>query len=190
MDEMHDRLRSARISAGYPDASAAALALGVKASTYISHENGTRGFRPDSAEKYARRFQVSVAWLLYGTSPQNTEAANGFAESRVREIDMSEYKSLIEIDNNSGPISTFVVENGVEGSGILPGAIAVIDMNAKPDAGDYVLANLRDEQLAASYQIVGRLFGNYLSGGPHEPAQEITDAIQIRGKIIRVINQF
>lgn len=64
--EMHDRLRAARQNAGYANATEAADALNVKQQTYLAHENGHRGFKPDSAEKYARRFSVSLEWLLTG----------------------------------------------------------------------------------------------------------------------------
>src|SRR5207253_160280 len=47
-------------------ARAAAAALGVKEPTYIGHENGQRGFKRDSADHYARKFHVSLEWLLTG----------------------------------------------------------------------------------------------------------------------------
>ena len=62
-----DRLRIAREKAGYETATDAAAALGISRSTYIGHENGARGYRADSAATYAKKFKVSVEWLLYGT---------------------------------------------------------------------------------------------------------------------------
>ena len=66
MSEMHERLAQARKEAGYKTARAAAAALGVKEPTYIGHENGARGFKRDSADHYARKFHVSLEWLLTG----------------------------------------------------------------------------------------------------------------------------
>lgn len=66
---MTDRLRSARESAGYTDATAAALAFGWKPPTYLAHENGSRGLRPDVARRYARAFGVNPEWLLFGRGP-------------------------------------------------------------------------------------------------------------------------
>lgn len=66
MTEMHERLAQARKEAGYKTARAAAAALGVKEPTYIGHENGLRGFKRDSADQYARKFHVSLEWLLTG----------------------------------------------------------------------------------------------------------------------------
>lgn len=64
--EKKDRLRQARKKAGYPTASAAAEALGVNNTTYTSHENGHRDFDDDMAAKYAKRFGVDPAWLVFG----------------------------------------------------------------------------------------------------------------------------
>lgn len=64
MSEIHERLAQARKDAGFKTATDAAKALGVNRLTYIGHENGHRGFRKDSAEVYARKFDVSLEWLL------------------------------------------------------------------------------------------------------------------------------
>jgi hypothetical protein len=61
----YDRLREARVAAGYNDPATAAMALGVPAVTYYSHENGTRGL-VRNARKYAEFFRVSLDWLLTG----------------------------------------------------------------------------------------------------------------------------
>ncbi|MGN6539144.1 MAG: LexA family protein [Mesorhizobium sp.] len=61
-----DRLKQARIDAGYQNAREAADALGVNYTTYGQHENGTRNIPARSAERYARKFKVSLEWLLTG----------------------------------------------------------------------------------------------------------------------------
>lgn len=63
--EIGERLKIARKAAGFTSASDAATALGVKYPTYAGHENGSRGV-VRAAEKYARRFHVSLDWLLRG----------------------------------------------------------------------------------------------------------------------------
>lgn len=62
--DQHERLRRARIDAGFKSAAAAADAFGWKISTYRHHENSTRGFGQDHAKAYGRAFNVSPAWLL------------------------------------------------------------------------------------------------------------------------------
>jgi SOS-response transcriptional repressor LexA len=64
--QIHDRLLKARIRAGFASAAAAAESLGVNRFTYTQHENGTRGIKQVTAERYARRFGVSLSWLLTG----------------------------------------------------------------------------------------------------------------------------
>lgn len=64
--ELHERLAAARQSAGYESAADAARALGVSYPTYAGHENGSSGFRHKTAAIYARKFGVSLEWLLTG----------------------------------------------------------------------------------------------------------------------------
>jgi phage repressor protein C with HTH and peptisase S24 domain len=78
MNEPHDRLRAARIAAGYDSAPAAAEALGVKAPTYMGHENGSRGFA-SSVDQYARRFGTTPEWLLWGRGSPPKGAPKVFA---------------------------------------------------------------------------------------------------------------
>lgn len=61
-----DRLKNARISAGFSSGAEAARALGVSIPTYNSHESATRDFSDQYALKYARRFKVPVEWLVFG----------------------------------------------------------------------------------------------------------------------------
>lgn len=55
---------AARKAAGYETAADAAKALGMPYPTYAGHENGSSGFRHKTAAIYARKFRVSLEWLL------------------------------------------------------------------------------------------------------------------------------
>lgn len=66
MTTQSQRLKDARIKAGYDTASDAARALGVSVSTYSAHENGQNGLKLKFARKYAQKFKVSQSWLLTG----------------------------------------------------------------------------------------------------------------------------
>lgn len=72
--EPYERLKEARIAAKFPKASEAARALGVTESTYLGHENNSRQFDFDTAEKYGRKFGVRAAWLLNGEEPRSRRA--------------------------------------------------------------------------------------------------------------------
>ena len=66
MEAPGERLKAARIRAGHDTAKAAAESMGATVSTYIQHENGSRGFPANTAARYARFFSVKPEWLLYG----------------------------------------------------------------------------------------------------------------------------
>ncbi|ACA20230.1 putative phage repressor [Methylobacterium sp. 4-46] len=66
-----ERLRLARLAAGYRSARDAALRNGWPESSYRAHEAGTRTIGQDDAERYAARFrrdgvQVTAKGLLFG----------------------------------------------------------------------------------------------------------------------------
>jgi SOS-response transcriptional repressor LexA len=59
-----NRLKQARIDAGFESAADAARAFGWPEPAYRHHENGTRGYGADAAKKYGRAFKVKPGWLL------------------------------------------------------------------------------------------------------------------------------
>lgn len=64
--EIYERLALAREQRGYATAADAADALGIPRPTYFGHENGARGFKLDSAIRYASFFRCNLSWLLTG----------------------------------------------------------------------------------------------------------------------------
>lgn len=64
MDEKAERLREARIKAGFDSATEAAEAFGWGVAGYRHHENGTRSYGADKAKQYGRAFKVKPGWLL------------------------------------------------------------------------------------------------------------------------------
>ncbi|WP_431321653.1 hypothetical protein [Rhizobium sp. YTU87027] len=72
------------MAANFKSASEAARSLGVSPSTYIHHENGTRDFDEVAAALYARRYHVTVSWLLLGDGEMETPE---LAEQRAEEIE-------------------------------------------------------------------------------------------------------
>ena len=60
-----DRLRQAREALGL-SVEEAAIAFGAAYSTYAAHENGTTPFTLSAAIEYARRYKVSIDWLVHG----------------------------------------------------------------------------------------------------------------------------
>ncbi len=88
---MSDRLREARLAAGYASATEAASAMGKPSPTYLSHENATRGFTRE-ATSYARFFSVRLEWLIDGRGPMKPNQAEqdlrlGLTEEEYRELE-------------------------------------------------------------------------------------------------------
>jgi hypothetical protein len=66
LGEMGQRLRQARIRAGFDSGRSAALRFKWRTSTYAAHENGQNNFDPEQAAIYGKAFKVSPSWLLTG----------------------------------------------------------------------------------------------------------------------------
>lgn len=64
METSAERLRKARIDAGYATAKDAVDAFGFKEAAYRHHENGTRAFPLAAAVRYARAYKVTPGYLL------------------------------------------------------------------------------------------------------------------------------
>jgi transcriptional regulator with XRE-family HTH domain len=83
------RLRAARQRRGFKSAREAAKALGISISTYGAHERaeaaGGRGYNPNQARFYARRFGVSPEWLLTGRGQGPQDEFAGTPTSPARE---------------------------------------------------------------------------------------------------------
>lgn len=69
-----DRLRQARDAIGL-SIEEAAIAFGAAYSTYAAHENGTTPFTLSAAIEYAKRYKVSIDWLVHGGSEGPSEKA-------------------------------------------------------------------------------------------------------------------
>lgn len=66
MRTANERLRAARIAAGFKSARDAAKANGWVESSYRGHEAGPRAVSRDAAIEYAEAYKVSLSWLLTG----------------------------------------------------------------------------------------------------------------------------
>jgi len=74
-DTPGDRLRQARIDAGYSSAAAGARAGGFHPQNLRDHEAGRRGISPGQAAAYERVFGRSATWVLYGDAGEDYGAS-------------------------------------------------------------------------------------------------------------------
>lgn len=75
-DEQASRLRAARAAAGFLTPSEAVDKFRWKGSTYMAHENGQNGIRPEPAVVYAKAFGVDPGWILTGIGRGPDKAVN------------------------------------------------------------------------------------------------------------------
>lgn len=73
MSEMHERIRRARIAAGFNTASEAADRLGMKHHAYRHYESGYRVPPTSRLEDIARAFKVDIQWLVAGKGDKKTD---------------------------------------------------------------------------------------------------------------------
>jgi len=74
LHDLADRLRQARLAAGYTSPTDAARGMGILSPTYLGHENASRGYRA-AAPRYADFFKVNLEWLLTGRGAMKNTAA-------------------------------------------------------------------------------------------------------------------
>ena len=65
-NKLNERLRNARIAAGFVSATDAIDYCKWKGSTYRAHENGQNNFNVEYATRYGKAYGVSASWLLLG----------------------------------------------------------------------------------------------------------------------------
>lgn len=69
MTQPHERLKKARLEAGFERAVDAARAFGWNENTYIANENGYAPFSKAAAVRYARSLRIELDWLVTGQGP-------------------------------------------------------------------------------------------------------------------------
>jgi len=138
-----ERLKQARKKAGFPTGSAAAEAVGVRPSTYLGHENGSRGVEADAARRYARAFRVSPEWILFG----GDEQPNAPSEEALDLV------AVYDVQASAGPGIIVHDESAVAQLAFPPGYLAQLtranprDLSIIGVKGDSMLPTLADDDL-------------------------------------------
>lgn len=131
-----ERLKKARIEAGYASAADAARAIGVKPAAYTHHENGTAGLSRNG-ERYAKFFRIPYEWLMTGRqfSAPSTPGVPiyGVVGAGGTAIPITEDEAAANHDELTLPSGPFVGALLVKGDSGLP----------QVDHGDWVLFDIR-----------------------------------------------
>jgi phage repressor protein C with HTH and peptisase S24 domain len=133
-----ERLREARIAAGYRTAAAAARALGEHPQNVADHEADRRNITPEKAEKYGRLYKVDPSHFIFGEG--HTSASGVTGNDNVRMV-------------------------GVIGE-VRAGAFAEIP-DEEPKPWEFVPVNLPEYARASLYAlyVVGRSMDRYYPDG-------------------------
>lgn len=78
-----ERLKEARVKAGFTGVKSASSAHGWNVNNYKAHESGRNGFEIVDAKRYSKAFKVSLNWLFFGTG-----LPNDIDDDRVVAIDV------------------------------------------------------------------------------------------------------
>lgn len=73
MDTPGERLKAARVAAGYDSAAKAARAFGWHPQNLADHEANRRGIKPDQAKQYAKALKTTPEDILYGAGADPAE---------------------------------------------------------------------------------------------------------------------
>ena len=147
--ERHDRLRQARIAAGFERATDAAERFGWNANTYKSNENGAAPFSFKKAKDYAKAFGVRAEWLYDAAGPM--KAAD---EATVRVIGRAGADTegrLIHSDADQ----TFDRAPARPGATTEEVAVEIVGDSMRAIADDGALLYFRDQRNPPSPDMIG-----------------------------------
>lgn len=141
MSTQGERLREARFKAGYRTATAASERVAKNYNTYAQHENGTRPFDADDAERYGRAFGVDPAWLMWGKAPRGSRPKLTPVVGYVGAGDAAHYYDMAELDyvdtpENANDNTVAVRVRGASMGAVLDGAIVFYDDVRSPVTPD------------------------------------------------------
>ena len=198
------RLRSARESAGFETATAAAKRHGWSPPTYLGHENGTRGITVEAAKKYARAFRKNADWLPFGTDqPPNSGAEKsfddcspGFSEDAIPfEGDAPQRSALKGLFSSARtPEIAFTAIRDVPGLSICAGDLIVCDLATTGRSGQLVIVQHVDPDTSETF---GHTLRQYIPPLLATPGNGLTAAttrdddpgIIIRFPVVGIIRQ-
>ncbi|MBL4838134.1 MAG: hypothetical protein JKY34_11210, partial [Kordiimonadaceae bacterium] len=88
-EEQKDRLKQARIAAGYASGAEATRSFGWGYEAYKANESGKRKLTSDTAERYGKAYSVKPEWLLYGASHSDPTMAINKTQSFTQTVSFS-----------------------------------------------------------------------------------------------------
>ncbi|MFO1259031.1 MAG: XRE family transcriptional regulator [Gammaproteobacteria bacterium] len=188
-----ERLKDARIKAGFGSAKEFAEKTNLKISTYSLHEAGTRGMSIEVIEHYAGLLEINASWLLTGIGPR--------CKTKIREIPIITWAGIKEFINHRhqfynehttsdvdlSPYSFALrVNNDTMEPRYPEGAIIIVDCEQHPRHKDFAVFQLDDKKEFTFKQLLhaeGELFAKSLN--PDYPTLKLSKDARIIGKVVQ-----
>lgn len=173
METPADRLKKARLDAGYATAVDASSTLGYNRNSYASSENGNRGITAAKAAHYAAAFGVRADWILYGAeaaaparnAPVSGNPVSGGPPPALSARQSPNASAPVAVDLGSATVPVFgSVAGGYEGHFVLNGE------------------RLADILAPSSLKGVHDAYAVYVSGDSMEPRYFQSEAVFVNPK--------
>lgn len=188
-----ERLKEARMLAGFKTAKEFAEKKQLKVSTYSLHEAGTRSMSFEVIEHYADILEINTNWLLAGMEPRSK-----FKVRKVPIIEWCEASSFLDnpnqdflkttlSDTDLSPFSFgLVIQNDAMEPRYPEGSIILVDCEQRPQHKDYALIQLDAKQEPIFKQLMhvdGQVFAKSIN--PDYPTITLNSQAKILGKVIQ-----
>jgi transcriptional regulator with XRE-family HTH domain len=152
MDGRAERLRDARLHAGFETASAAADAHGWSRNTYSANENGNAPFSYRRAKAYAAAFGVRAEWLYDAAGPARDTPEPGLVRVIGHVGANPEGIVLFATGNDPGELAP-IPPGGTE----LARALKVVGHSMRGVADDGALIYFEDQRTPPSPDMLGHV---------------------------------
>lgn len=165
MDERHDRLRQARIAAGFKTQAEAVRRFGWNPNTYKSNENGNAPFGFDQGREYARAYKVNPEWLYAASGPMKADdnlvpiigRVGADTEGRV-------VRTLAQAANDMAPAPTGATSKSV--------ALEVDGHSMRGFADDGALVYFENQHTPPTEDMLGEVVVLQIATGEHDSDDE------------------
>lgn len=161
MQERHDRLRQARIEAGFTTQAEAVRRFGWNPNTYKSNENGNAPFSFDQAVIYAKAYKVRPEWLYSGLGPMRGDADFVPIIGRVgADTEGRVVRTLAQAANDMAPRPTGGTSKSV--------ALEVDGHSMRGFADDGALVYFEDQHTPPTEDMFGEVVVLQIAKGEHD----------------------
>lgn len=187
-----ERLKQARIEAGYLTAKSFSERNNVKISTYALHEASTRSMSFEIIEHYAKLLDINPAWLLTGMGPKSAKHVRNVPIIDWNEIPLFPKGLLLEtkkytysdIDLSSQSFAVIVQNDSMEPR-YPQGTVIIVDCLQIPQNQDFAIVLPIDKQTPLFTQLISA--DSELIAKPLNPRYETLTLAQSTRKIGKVV---